>query len=366
LQHGYDSAQELIGREVNVLLGQRPPDSQRAQFRDELERKGIVRHEMEIERRDGSKFWVGFSTSPLRDAAGAITHLVTLGADITARLEADRKERELRERLYDEMREREQMAIELRLAQKLESVGRLAAGIAHEINTPIQYVADSAHFVRSAFNDLARLFYAYREAMGELGEKATHRLAALQTLEGADRVASIVRAMKEFSHPDSTEQAAADINHALTTMLTVSRNEYKYAANVTTQLGELPAVICNIGELNQVFLNLIVNAAHAIGDSRQDASTGRITITTRHDGECVEVLIADNGCGIAAENLEKIFDPFYTTKEVGRGTGQGLSLARTIIVDRHDGSIDVHSRLGSGTTFVVRLPLQGVVRKADA
>jgi signal transduction histidine kinase len=180
-----------------------------------------------------------------------------------------------------------------------------------------------------------------------------------RTLEGADRVAGIVRAMKEFSHPDGNEQSPADLNHALATTLIVARNEYKYAAAVQTQFDDVPPIMCNIGELNQVFLNLIVNAAHAILDSGKDARTGRITINTRCNGEDAEVAINDNGCGIAAENVDKIFDPFFTTKEVGRGTGQGLSIARSIVVDRHRGSIDVHSEMGAGTQFLIRLPVHG-------
>lgn len=382
VQHGYESPAELIGNSVSILMGKHASSSLREEFRRELDEGRTLRFEMETLRRDGSTFWVGFSTTPLRNAQGETTHHVTLGADITARLEADRKERELRERLYEEMHERERMAIELRLAQKLEAVGRLAAGVAHEINTPIQYVGDSVHFLRSAFHDLTRLFNAYREAVAHLStyvpaDSTRADLHALETeidldflrqevpkafertLEGTDRVAGIVRAMKEFAHPDANEQSSADLNHAIETTLTVARNEYKYAATISTHFGELPPVVCSVGELNQVFLNLIVNAAHAIHDAGRDVATGRITIQTRLDEDDVELIFGDNGCGIAAEDLDKIFDPFFTTKEVGRGTGQGLAISRAIVVDKHAGRIDVHSEPGVGTQFIVRLPVRG-------
>jgi two-component system NtrC family sensor kinase len=172
-------------------------------------------------------------------------------------------------------------------------------------------------------------------------------------------VAAIVRAMKEFAHPDGAEQNPADLNRALQTTLLVAHNEYKYCAQIETQFGELPDVICNVGELNQVFLNLIVNAAHTISESGKDAQTGRITVTTSAVGEHVQISLIDNGCGIPAENLEKIFDPFFTTKPIGRGTGQGLAIARAIVVEKHGGSIDVHSDVGQGTRFVLQLPVAG-------
>jgi signal transduction histidine kinase len=172
--------------------------------------------------------------------------------------------------------------------------------------------------------------------------------------------------MKEFAHPGGVEQSAADLNHAIETALIVSRNEYKYNAQVETCLGELPEVVCNIGELNQVLLNLIVNAAHAIAESGKDANTGRIRITTQCVRDEVSICIADNGCGIPEENREKIFDPFFTTKEVGRGTGQGLSIARAIVIDKHRGRIDVQSEPGAGTSFVLSLPIGGCAAKVTA
>jgi two-component system, NtrC family, sensor kinase len=248
-------------------------------------------------------------------------------------------------------------------------------------------VGDSVSFLRSAFADLARLFVAHREVTLS-GVAATEaQLAQIRaieqeidfeflqaempkaferTLEGTQRVTEIVRAMKEFAHPDGSEQSPADLNHALEMTLIVARNEYKYDATVATQFGEIPPVTCNVGELNQVFLNLIVNAAHAIQDSHHDATSGQITVGTRALEKVVEITIGDNGCGIPAENLEKIYDPFFTTKVVGRGTGQGLAIARSIVVDKHGGDIRVESEVGAGTRFVLQLPINGHGRSGKA
>jgi PAS domain S-box-containing protein len=349
---------------------------------EELRNGREVSAELQARRKDGSTFWAGISLSFLRDAHGEITHIVGVGADITARLELERAQRQLQDRLYSEMQERERMAIELRLAQKLESVGRLAAGIAHEINTPIQYIGDSVSFLQAAQSDLDRLLSVYRAAVQQMADgSASHPVLASvkeretavdleflateipkafeRTLEGVGRVRTIVHAMKEFAHPDGSEHSSADLNHAIETTLTVAHNEYKYAAQVETRFGAIPLVICNVGEVNQVFVNLIVNAAHAIEESGQHASTGRITITTDTCGDSVVISFADNGCGIPEDQLEKVFDPFFTTKPVGRGTGQGLAIARSIIAEKHGGSIDVESVVGRGTRFILRLAVGG-------
>ncbi len=341
-----------------------------------------LRTELRARRRDGSIFWVGFFIAPLRDAAGIITHCIGVGADITARIEQERAQRQLQDQLYSEMQDGERMSMELQVAQKLESVGRLAAGIAHEINTPIQYVGDGVAFLQSAYADLERQLEVYREAFKRLAAEESPAAviesvvkaqsaadleflrieapkAFERTLQGVERVAAIVCAMKEFAHPDAHEHSPADLNHAIETTLVVAHNEYKYAAIVETKFGPLPEVMCNVGELNQVFLNLIVNAAHAIQESGKDVSTGRITIATARNRDSVVICIADNGCGIPQKNLEKVFDPFFTTKEVGRGTGQGLAIAHTIVIEKHGGSIDIHSTVGVGTQFIVRLPVAG-------
>jgi len=379
--YGY-TPEEVLGRSASSFIDAQSSTIQLQQI-DEAMRDGReARTELRARRKDGSIFWSGVFVGPVFDNSQKVTHYVMVGADITQRLEDEQNKRKLQDRLYSEMQERERMGIELRLAQKLESVGRLAAGVAHEINTPIQYVGDSVHFLQSAVKDLEGLLSAYREAFEALRnrvppEDVLRRVGPVEaaadleflsveipkaferTLDGVERVAGIVRAMKEFAHPDAAEHSPADINHALETTLIVARNEYKYAATVETQLGELPAVMCNISELNQVFLNLIVNAAHAIQESGRTPDEGRIIITTAANGGSVIITIGDNGCGIPAENMDKIFDPFFTTKEVGKGTGQGLAIARSIVAEKHGGSIDVQSERGKGTRFIIRLSIAG-------
>jgi PAS domain S-box-containing protein len=379
--HGYEP-EELVGRTAAQLV---PADLNPTQLEQivQAQRKGeVLRTEVRSRRKDGSMFWAGIFLGPVRDRNGRVTHYVSIGADITARLEAERAQRELQDRLLNEVHERERLASELRLAQKLEAVGRLAAGIAHEINTPIQYVGDSVLFLQSALGDLESLLRSYQDAVGAaagspLSAATLARLKAEETradirfltdeipkafqrtLDGVSRVAAIVRAMKEFAHPNVIEQSGADLNHAIETTLTVARSEYKYAATVETHFAELPQVLCNVGELNQVLLNIIVNAAHAIEASGKDATTGIIRITTETAGPWVIVTIIDNGCGISEEHRDKIFEPFFTTKEVGKGTGQGLAIARSIVVDKHGGIIDMQSATGVGTRFTLKLPIGG-------
>lgn len=339
-------------------------------------------YEDEVPRKDGSTFLLGVSMTPIFDCTGRLTHAVAVGADITSKREEAKKKQELQDKLLEEMKERERMVLELQLAQKLESVGRLAAGVAHEINTPIQYVGDSVQFLRTAFDDLIRLLNEWKAALellpaGEVRNRLDVEFARLnqqydvdfirmemprafeRVFDGVERVATIVKAMKEFAHPDTEEQNLADLNHAIETTLLVASNEYKYVAKVHTHFASLPGVICNIGELNQVVLNLVVNAAHAIHDAGRDSETGEIHISTEAEGDFAVIRIRDNGCGIPEEHLSKVYDPFFTTKEVGRGTGQGLSIAHTILVDKHRGSIDLKSHVGAGTEFVLKIPIAG-------
>ncbi|RME23101.1 MAG: sensor histidine kinase, partial [Deltaproteobacteria bacterium] len=181
-----------------------------------------------------------------------------------------------------------------------------------------------------------------------------------RSVDGIGRIASIVRAMKEFGHPGTKEKKSVDINHCLRNTLVVARNEYKYVAEVDEDYGELPSVMGYEAELNQVWLNLVVNAAHAIKDVVGDSGEkGRIGVKTWAEGDRVFVRISDTGCGIPEEIRDRVFDPFFTTKEVGKGTGQGLALARSVIVDKHGGGIDLESEVGKGTAFTVWLPVDG-------
>ena len=283
---------------------------------------------------------------------------------------------------FIDLTERRQLETQLRHAQKLESVGQLAAGIAHEINTPAQYVGDNLHFLSQSFADLRTLLERYREAVAAIPAtpEGKETLEALRTAEdeidvtfvdenatsafdqaidGISRISTIVRSMKEFAHPERGNKSFAYINHALKTTLAVAKNEYKYVADIETEFGDLPPVPCYIGDLNQVFLNLIVNAAHSIADVvGKDGGRGIIRIKTSYANNAIRIEISDTGAGIPIEIRDRIFDPFFTTKEVGRGTGQGLAIARTIVVEKHGGTIDFTSEPGHGTTFTITIPVE--------
>ena len=275
-----------------------------------------------------------------------------------------------------DLTESRRMQVELHQAQKLEAVGQLAAGIAHEINTPIQFIGDNTQFLQDAFSGLstfADLLGRCAQALPPESREELRRaeeqldLAYLReqvpgtiarTLQGVQRVATIVRAMREFAHPDQREMVAADLNRSIQATLDVARNEYKYVADVETDFGELPLVTCFAGDLNQVVLNIIVNAAHAVADVvKGTRNKGKIRVATRRDGGEVVVTISDTGTGIPEPIRKKVFDPFFTTKEVGRGTGQGLAIARNIM-EKHHGSIGFETEPGKGTTFVLRVPVE--------
>ena len=277
--------------------------------------------------------------------------------------------------------ERRALESQLRQAQKLEGIGQLAAGIAHEINTPTQFVTDNLTFLRDAWKSSYELLELYRNtirnAAGTLPPGIVASLeqaernsdldfiiaeaprAIDQALDGARRVAKIVRAMKEFSHPDSSEKTPTNLNQAIESTITVARNEWKYVAEVATDLDEnLPAVECYPGDINQVILNLLVNAAQAIQEKVKEGEKGRITIRTRTCGKFAEILVADNWPGVPEAIRTRVFDPFFTTKEVGKGTGQGLSLAHTVVVKKHAGKIWFETEKGVGTTFFIDLPIK--------
>lgn len=267
--------------------------------------------------------------------------------------------------------------------QKLEAIGTLAAGIAHELNTPIQFVGDSVAFLKEALASYQRAVDAYRDLLAREGGQGVggaleEELRAIEEAEdlaflaveapqacerseeGVRRMAGIVSAMKEFARADARAQAPADVNRAILNTLAVSRSEYKDWADIDLKLEELPQVRCYIGELNQVFLNLIVNAAHAIEDVvRRTGQRGTITISSKQTGEDILVEIGDTGGGIPPGIQAKVFEPFFTTKPIGRGSGQGLAIARAAIVGKHGGTLSFQSEPGAGTVFRIRLPIAG-------
>jgi signal transduction histidine kinase len=292
------------------------------------------------------------------------------------------KLRRSRDEAHAAHQELQETQTQLLQAQKLEAIGSLAAGIAHEINTPIQFISDNASFIQESIGSLGQSFQA---SLGLVGKAADHPdLAAdaaavreiweandcaflmeeipdavAETLEGAKRVAEIVRAMKDFAHPGSDSKHYVDINHVIRTTAQVSRNEWKYVAEMELELDDgVPQIPALAGPLGQSLLIMFVNSAQAMGEQGAGSAQekGAIHVTTALRGDWVEIRVADTGPGIPADVVERIFDPFFTTKEVGKGSGQGLSIARSIIVDKHGGEISVEDG-NPGAVFVIRLPV---------
>jgi PAS domain S-box-containing protein len=318
---------------------------------------------------DGRVTWALTNKMPWREENGRIIGTFGISKDVTA--------------LKDAEHDRQAMEVELRQAQKLESIGRLAAGIAHEINTPTQYVGDNTNFLKDSYQTIAgvlrsheKLLRAIKEnaltpeivaeaeqlmAAGDLNYLHAQIPAAIEeTLEGVGRISKIVRAMKEFSHPGGKEKAAADLNKAIESTVTVARNEWKYVSEMKLDLDSaLPPVPCFIDEFNQCILNLVTNAADAIGDvhKQKPGGKGTITVQTKRIGNEVEIRVSDTGTGIPESARAHIFEPFFTTKGVGKGTGQGLSIVFNTIVKKHGGSVKFESEAGRGTTFILRLPI---------
>ena len=313
--------------------------------------------------REGETRLLGLNVLPILTESDSPTGFIITGADVTERMGLE---------------------LQLRQAQKLEAIGQLAAGIAHEINTPTQFVGHNIRFLKDSWDSIADFLNfcgtvqaecatglvppEHLQQFSELHQKCDleyllkHIPDAIDnSLEGVSRVAKIVKGFKEFSHPGSEGKRVINLNQAIETTISVSRHEWKYCADLVTAFdADLPLVPCLVGEFNQVILNLIINSSHAIGSvvEKNGQGKGTITISTRRDGEWARIAVADTGAGIPAEIRSRVFEPFFTTKEVGKGTGQGLALAHAAIVNRHHGQLWFESELGQGTTFFIRLPLE--------
>jgi PAS domain S-box-containing protein len=329
-------------RRVRDLLHPDDRRNARVLFEELMDgRRDRIQGEFRLLRHDGRELWCSTALAPVTEPDGQ-----RLAAIAT----------------IEDLSDRKRLEVDLRQAQKLEAIGLLAAGVAHEINTPIQFVGDNLQFLTDAFAELTS------------GRAPDHRVAYLrdevpraltETRGGVERVATIVRALKGFARPLEHHQlAASNLDQALLDTLTVARHEIRYVADVVTELGNLPPVRCHLASINQVFLNLIVNAAHAIGERHaRDGQRGCIRVRSEVVGERVRIAISDDGCGIPPEIGAHVFDPFFTTKPVGKGTGQGLAIVRSVI-DKHGGSVRFESQPGRGTTFFVELPIAGVVEPA--
>jgi PAS domain S-box-containing protein len=344
---------DIIGKDTRQVLTSNVRPSERAAFVEALKGQLPWKGRILTTSRDGQCFHEDVSLSPVRDAHGTLTHWISVRHDVT---------------------EQHQLESQLQQARKLESIGQLAAGIAHEINTPTQYVGDNIRFVQEAFTELNALLGKLSALSGGAvsAETLAQALASAdleflreevpkaleQSADGCQRISGIVKAMKDFSHPGQ-DKTPVDLNRAIASTVTVASNEWKYVAEMQTDFdAQLPPVVCLPGEFNQVILNMLVNAAHAITDVVGDGGgKGTITVTTRQVDGFAEIRISDTGTGIPPEIREKIFDPFFTTKQVGKGTGQGLAIAHDVIVNKHGGTIAIESEPGKGSTFIIRLPL---------
>ncbi len=362
--------EDVIGSDSTDYL----PPATREKHRQGLERilaTGVSEtSEAVVEGPDGT-ICLSTHASPLRQG-DTITGVVLVTYDIT---------------------ELKRTTAELSATQRMAAVGTLAAGVAHEINTPIQFVNDSVHFLRDASHDAFQLIQDMMRVLrvAQEGRPASELLEAVATaaareanadlpylrvnvpkafercLDGLSRVSTIVRSLKEFAHPAQDEMAPTDLNRAIQTTLTIARTEYKYVAELETSFGAIPPVVCFINDLNQVVLNLVVNAAHAIADVvRGTSMLGRITVRTWHDADHVFIAVGDTGSGIPMAIRHRIFEPFFTTKEVGRGTGQGLAHAWTVVKTKHGGDLTFESFIGRGTTFTIKLPINGKAKPAVA
>ncbi len=355
---GY-STEEVIGKNPKILSsGLHDKEFYRDMWRT-INNGKVWRGLIKNSNKKGEIFTEDCTISPVRDTAGKIINYVAIKRDITQELEMERQ---------------------LLQMSKMEAIGTLAAGIAHEINTPIQYVTDNTRFLEEVFKDLRELNTLYQGLYKTAAEKKmfddqTQLITAYEeeidleylneetgkaidgALDGLDRIATVVKAMKEFSHPGGQEKEAEDINRLIKNTVTVSTNEWKTCADVTLELqSSLPRVPVYSGQIKQAVLNLIVNAAHAIAEKMSEEK-GTITISTHLQGRNVKVAVKDTGTGIPEGIIEKIFDPFFTTKTVGKGTGQGLALVHNVIIDSHGGTLRVDSKPGEGTEFVFTLPI---------
>jgi len=368
------AAEQMFGRSATQMLGQPLDLLMPEEFRERHRRyvqdyfrhgrscRGVVGKTVELPavRADGMRFPIELTLSEGR-TDGAPFVLATI-RDISER-------KRLEQRLVH--------------AQKLESIGQLAAGIAHEINTPTQFVGDNMHFLQRSFADLLSVVQQCERAVqgAQCGSAAAELAAEIakvlkeieldylvqeipraieQSLDGLHRVTKIVRAMKEFSHPGAEQRQPTDINRAIESTITVARNAWKYVANMVIDFDpSLPLVPVLPSDFNQAILNILINAADAITEvvGATSGRKGTITVRTRRVGDWAEIRISDTGTGIREDIRGKIFDPFFTTKPTGRGTGQGLAIVHSVVVEKHQGTIDFETQVGKGTTFIIRLPL---------
>lgn len=350
---GY-SLDEAKGKNPRILKSGKQSEEFYQNLWHDLKSEKVWRGRFINKKKDGTHYIAEVTISPIRDQQGDLINYIGVQRDITHETELEKN---------------------LRQAQKLEAMGTLAGGIAHEINTPTQFVSTNLDFINDSLPDLTKYISEVTDIKDKDKVEALYDqydieylleelpLAVQQSTEGVMQISKIVRSMKQFAHPGEDNKVAADLNDAIQNTATVCRNEWKYIAEMTFDFDkELPMVPCHRSEINQVFLNIIVNAAHAIASYQEkEDRKGIISIVTRHKENFVEIAISDNGGGVPDEVKERIFDPFFTTKEPGKGTGQGLSIAHSIVTEKHGGKLLLESDPGQSATFTVCLPLSDSV-----
>jgi PAS domain S-box-containing protein len=380
--YGYDSPTGMIESVVDMGIQLWEHPEERAKYVEELEKHGSTNnYEHESRKKDGSLIWVSLSARAVKDPSGRTIYHDNVVEDITSRKLLDLELNEHKRILEGKNRELESAYEDLQTSQqrlfqqdKMASIGQLAAGVAHEINNPIGFIMSNLNSLSKYVERLATFMGVQADALDSVREKSeelksaadrvTDQKRALkvdyiledlkniigESLEGAERVKQIVQDLKGFSHTDEAEFKSADINQGLESTINIVWNELKYKATVAKEYGEIPPTKCNPGQLNQVFMNLLVNAAHAI------EKQGKIKVKTWQENSSIAISIADTGCGIPQDKLNRIYEPFFTTKEVGKGTGLGLSIAYDI-VEKHGGEISVESEVGKGTEFTIKIPI---------
>lgn len=353
---------DLVGKQIASLLHRHYRERISTWYRDVLATHTCCSGEVMLQLHEGSRVPVLLSVSPVLGAGEAVDAVIVEAADL---------------------REKKRLEDQLLQVQKLEAIGQLAAGVAHEINTPIQYIGNNVEFFKTCLTDLVTIqeqleelaamnpsdegALLARKRLEKLKEKVDLKYvleempkAIEQTLEGVASVTEIVCSLKALSHPGTDEKEDHNLNKLLQRAITVTKNEWKYVAEMETDFDDtLPDVPCHVSELTQVILNLIINASHAVAEAikEREEEKGLIKMSSRLCGDHAEIRVEDNGTGIPAEIQQKIFEPFFTTKGLGQGTGQGLAIVHTIISEKHDGKITVDSKPGR-TLFVLTLPLE--------
>ena len=375
--HGFDSPERMI-EEVSDIGSQLyvHPDRRR-QFVEQIQKNGsVAMFESELRRQDGSIRWIRESARAVPDNEGEVLYYEGTVEDITERKRARDDLERSRNELAEANRQLRENQTQLLQSEKLAVIGQLAAGVAHEINNPVGFVLSNMGTLAEYADSLVNLLSAYKNfedcVQSGVPEKVFQALESLrqqkeaidldfiledleslvaESADGAERVGRIVQNLRDFSHLDRQQRMPTDINAGIDSTLNIIWNELKYKVQIEKDYGDFPEVVCFPMELNQVFMNLLMNSAQAIEDR------GTIAIKTYRQEDFVYVAISDTGNGMSPEVQQRIFEPFFTTKEVGEGTGLGLSMCHTIIADKHGGEITCESERGKGTTFTLKIPV---------